>query len=80
MEFDMFSVRQKREIADAVHKILRATDHPELPPHPQEIQFELRVMGMEPWSWAIIRNNGAVPKPEVNLHNELQDPKNSQGN
>ena len=27
----MFSVRQKREIADAVQKILRATNHPELP-------------------------------------------------
>ena len=26
----MFSVRQKREIADAVQKILRATEHPEL--------------------------------------------------
>ena len=43
----MFSIRQKREIADAVHKILRATEHPELPPHPQEIQFELRVSGVE---------------------------------
>ena len=70
----MFSIRQKHEIADAVHKILRATDHPELPPHPKEIQFELRVSGEEPWSWAVIRNNGAVPNPSVNPHNEMQDP------
>lgn len=76
----MFSVRQKREIADAIHKILRATDHPELPPHPKEIQFELHVSGEESWSWAVIRNNGSVPKPGVNLHNELQDPRNAQGN
>jgi hypothetical protein len=76
----MFSVRQKREIADAVHRILRATDHPELPAHPQEIQFELRVSGAESWSWAVIRNNGAVSEPGVNLHNELQDPRGSKGN
>jgi len=76
----MFSVLQKREIADAVHRILRATDHPELPAHPQEIQFELRVSGAEPWSWAIIRNNGAVPNPAINPHNELQDPQVAKGN
>lgn len=39
----MFSVRQKREIA-------------------------------ETWSWADIRNNGAVTTPSVNPHNEAQDP------
>jgi len=76
----MFSIRQKREIADAVHKILRATDHPELPAHPQEIQFELRVAGQEPWSWAIIRNNGAVKEPGMNPHNEAQDPRTAKGN
>jgi hypothetical protein len=27
----MFSLRQKREIAEAVQRILRATNHPELP-------------------------------------------------
>jgi len=70
----MFSVRQKREIADAVHKILRATDHPELPKHPNEIQFELRVSGTEPWSWAYIRNNGDVTNPAINPWNEKQDP------
>lgn len=68
----MFSVRQKREIADAVQKILRATNHPELPIG--EIDFELRVDGEDRrLSWAVIRNNGAVPKPGVNWHNEKQD-------
>ncbi len=77
----MFSVRQKREIADAVHKILRATDHPELPPHPNEIQFELRVDGARPAvSWAVIRNNSAVPNPSMNPHNEMQDPRTAKGN
>lgn len=67
----MFSVRQKREIADAVQKILRETRHPELPTG--EIQFELHILGAQRWSWADIRNNGAVKVPGVNPHNEAQD-------
>ena len=67
----MFSVRQKREIADAVQRILRATKHPELPEG--EIQFELTVVGAESWSWAHILNNGAVTIPSVNPWNEKQD-------
>ena len=67
----MFSIRQKREIADAVQKILRATNHPELPPG--EISFHLHVDGAEDWSWADICNNGAVKNPEVNPWNEQQD-------
>ena len=67
----MFSVRQKREISDAVQRILRDTNHPELPDG--EIEFQLHVQGAEGWSWADIRNNGAVPNPGVNPHNELSD-------
>ena len=40
----MFSIRQKREIAEAVQKILRATNHPELPQE-NEIEFTLHVHG-----------------------------------
>lgn len=46
----MFSVRQKREIAEKVQQILRETNHPELPIG--EISFQLNVAGAEPWSWA----------------------------
>jgi hypothetical protein len=67
----MFSVRQKREIADAVQKVLRDTGHPELPAG--EIQFSLHVEGAAQWSWADIRNNGAVSTPGVNPWNEKQD-------
>ncbi len=67
----MFSIRQKREIADAVQKILRATNHPELPD--SEIQFRLHVNGAQEWSWADIENNGAVVNPGVNPWNERQD-------
>lgn len=67
----MFSMQQKREIADAVQKILRATDHRELPDG--EIKFTLRVEGAAPWSWAVIQNNGDVPEPGVNPWNEQQE-------
>lgn len=66
----MFSISQKRQIADAVQSILRATNHPELPK--DEIQFHLHVDGAESWSWADIKNNGAVAKPNVNVWNETQ--------
>lgn len=65
----MFSVQQKRDISDAVQKILRATNHPELPD--DEVSFCLHVAGTESWSWADISNNGAVGEPGVNPHNEL---------
>ena len=67
----MFSVRQKREIAEKVQQILRETNHPELPSG--EISFQLHVEGAEEWSWADITNNGSVPNPDVNPHNERQD-------
>lgn len=67
----MFSVRQKREISEAVQKILRDTNHPELPEG--EIRFLLHVEGATLASWADIRNNGAVEHPSVNPHNEAQD-------
>jgi len=67
----MFSVQQKRDIANTVQKILRDTGHPELPVG--EIQFKLYVHGRYQWSWADIQNNGAVPVPSVNPWNETQD-------
>lgn len=69
----MFSVRQKREIAEKVQAMLRETGHPELPVG--EIQFTLAVKGAESWSFARITNNGAVAQPDVNPWNERQDPK-----
>jgi len=66
----MFSVAQKRAISDAVQKVLRDTGHPELPE--DEIVFQLHVRGAQFWSWADIRNNGAVTNPDVNPWNEQQ--------
>lgn len=67
----MFSVRQKRAISDGVQRLLRGTGHPELPTG--EIQFRLHVKGAQSWSWADICNNGDVPNPGINPHNEAQD-------
>ena len=67
----MFSVAQKRRISDEVQRILRETNHPELPKG--EIQFHLHVNGVESWSRADIRNNGAVSGPGVNPWNEKWD-------
>jgi hypothetical protein len=64
----MFSMQQKRDIADEVQKILRATNHPELPE--DEITFKLEVVGAESWSWASIRNNDAVLNPSTTAWNE----------
>jgi len=73
----MFSLDQKQKISEAVQKILRDTNHPELPQ--SEIKFQLYVDGAENWSWAKIQNNGVYTKDNpssVNPYNEMQD-KNS---
>ncbi len=59
----MFSVKQKRMIADSVQKILRETNHPELPA--SEIQFQLHIEGTY-GSWADIVNNAAATTPPIN--------------
>lgn len=66
----MFSAQQKRRLADQVQRILKNTNHPELPEG--EITFQLHVVGAESWSWALIRNNGDVLRPSINLYNELK--------
>lgn len=69
----MFSIRQKRDISDKIQEILKETNHPELPKG--EISFCIHVDGAESWSWADIKNNGAIENPSLNPHNELQDKK-----
>lgn len=70
----MFSIREKQKIADAVQKILRETNHPELPEG--EIVFNLHVNGAESWSWADITNNGRWDGISYNPYNEIVDKEN----
>ena len=66
----MFSVRQKREIAEKVQTILRETNHPELPKG--EISFLLKVDGATEWSWAGITNNARCTNPmKHKIHNKF---------
>ena len=69
----MFSIRQKREIAEKVQEILRETNHPELPE--TEIDFDLYVHGIDSWMFANIKNNGRCLNPIANPWNEKQDKK-----
>jgi len=67
----MFSVAQKRQIAEAVEKVLLDFHHPEMPT--TKPMFHLRVEGAESWSWAEIEPNHVFDdahKPGVNLFNE----------
>ncbi len=59
----MFSVSQKRSIAERVQKILQDTNHPELPLG--EIVFDLHVRGAEIESYSDIRNNGWTTSSSV---------------
>ncbi len=76
----MFSIKQKREISDKIQKTLRETNHPELPPDDEEIQFFIHVWGAEPWSWADIRNNGAVKEPKLDANPWNEQPHRKGGN
>lgn len=70
----MFSVRQKREIAEAVQLILRSTKDPELSAF-GEVKFCLHVFGANEEMIAKIQHNDSVPVPDVNPHNERSDPR-----
>ena len=70
----MFSVREKQIISEKIQKVLRDTNHPELPEG--EISFEIHVHGEKAFSFADIKNNGCfneTNKPSVNPWNESQD-------
>ena len=68
----MFSVEQKREIAGYVGQILAETNHDDLPTS-GNTQFYLHVYGKHHGSFSIIQNNKAVPDPDINPYNEIQD-------
>jgi len=69
----MFSIREKRIISQKIQEAIKATKHPELPEG--EVTFEIRIEGATGWSWAVIKNNGAVENPGINAnpHNEAMD-------
>jgi len=67
----MFSVAEKRKIAEAVEKVILELDHPEMPK--ERPDFFMRILGKESWSWAEIKPNWMFNKanpPSVNPWNE----------
>jgi hypothetical protein len=67
----MFSVAQKRHIAETVEKALLELKHPEMPT--EKPRFHLHVDGAESWSWADIEPNWTFDDnhaPGVNPFNE----------
>lgn len=51
----MFSMEEKKKIADAVEKVLLELNHPEMPK--EKPNFTLLVKGKEEWSYAEIKPN-----------------------
>ena len=70
----MFSVVQKRKVAEAIEKVLLELKHPEMPT--EKIHFNLHVDGIANWSWADIEPNWIFDdghkKIEDNPFNELE--------
>ncbi len=68
----MFSVAEKRKIAEEIEKLLLSLNHPEMPN--EKPDFKIHIDGKESWSWADIEPNwkydDANP-PSVNLWNEV---------
>ncbi len=68
----MFSIDEKKQIAEAIEKLLLSFNHPEMPL--EKPVFELAVLGKEQWSWAKIEPNWKFDennKPGVNPWNEV---------
>ena len=67
----MFSIQEKRQIAEEIEKLLLNFNHPEMPT--EKPVFTLEVIGKETWSWAVIKPNWEITEPEktANPWNEI---------
>lgn len=68
----MFSVQEKRHIAQCLEIIILTLKHPEMPT--EKPRFKLHIDGKESWSWADIEPNWTFDdknKPGVNSWNEV---------
>jgi len=62
----MFSVIEKKYIADSIEKILLELNHPEMPK--DKLKFTLQVDGKESWSWADIEPNWIFDNKKVSIN------------
>ena len=68
----MFSVAEKKKIAEEIEKLLLSFEHPEMPK--QQPDFKIHINGKESWSWADIEPNWKYENksPRINPWNETQ--------
>lgn len=67
----MFSMAEKRKIAEEIEKLLLSFNHPEMPD--KKPDFKIHIDGKESWSWADIEPNWKYDdqKPGINPWNEM---------
>lgn len=65
----MFSVAEKRHLAEVVEKAIRDLNHPEM--DNDNIRFLLHVDGRESWSFADIHQNSLPVESAPNPFNEI---------
>lgn len=67
----MFSVAEKKLIAQKLEELILSLKHPEMPT--EKPNFTLHIYGKEPWSFADISPNWTFEKtaPSVNPWNEV---------
>jgi len=69
----MFSIKEKRYIAEQIEKLLLSLNHPEMPK--EKPVFKIHVDGKESWSWADIEPNWVFDDgkktPGMNPFNEI---------
>jgi len=68
----MFSVTEKRKIAEAIEKTILDLKHPEMPT--EKPKFSIHIDGKENWSWADIKPNWMFDdgkEMRVNPFNEI---------
>ncbi len=51
----MFSITEKKKIANEIEKLLLSFNHPEMPT--EKPNFKIHIDGKESWSWADIEPN-----------------------
>lgn len=68
----MFSMQQKKELAEVIEKKILSFNHPEMPK--EKPYFKIHIDGKEKWSWADIEPNWTFEnkEPSINLFNEVQ--------
>ena len=67
----MFSIKEKKYIANEIEKILLSLDHPEMPK--EKPMFEIHINGENNWSWADIEPNWIYEEKDDKFFNGFNE-------